>query len=183
MNPPDDADRQAWLTAVFDRHERPLVQYAKWLTRDFEAARDIVQDTFLRLISENRSKLDGREAQWLFTVCRNRALDVRKRERRMKPLTEIQAESRESPDPSPVTTLDTRQTGSRVLGLVDGLPGNQQECVLLKFGAGLSYRQIAEVADLSVSNVGFLIHTAIKTLRKQLSTESGPSPMAEGGLS
>jgi len=103
MNRPDDADRQAWLTAVFDRHERPLVQYAEWLMRDFkaarEAARDIVQDTFLRLISENRSKLDGREAPWLFTVCRNRALDVRKKERRMKPLTEIQAASRESPDP------------------------------------------------------------------------------------
>ncbi len=50
-----------------------------------------------------------------------------------------------------------------------GLPANQQECIRLKFQHGLSYKQISQVTDLSVTNVGFLIHTGLKTLRKQLS--------------
>ena len=48
------------------------------------------------------------------------------------------------------------------------LPANQQEVIRLKFQHGLSYKQIAEVTQLSVSNVGFLIHAGLKTLRQRL---------------
>ena len=40
--------------------------------------------------------------------------------------------------------------------------------IRLKFQHGLSYKQIAEVTQLSVSNVGFLIHTGLKALRERL---------------
>jgi RNA polymerase sigma-70 factor (ECF subfamily) len=45
--------------------------------------------------------------------------------------------------------------------------------VRLKFQAGLSYREISRVTELSVSNVGYLIHTAIRTLRRQLHVDPG----------
>ena len=45
------------------------------------------------------------------------------------------------------------------------LPENQQEVVRLKFQNGMSYREIATVTELSVSNVGFLLHAAIQALR------------------
>jgi RNA polymerase sigma-70 factor (ECF subfamily) len=51
------------------------------------------------------------------------------------------------------------------------LPANQQEAIRLKFQHELSYKQIAEVTQLSVSNVGFLIHTGLKTLRQRLNPE------------
>ena len=68
-----------WIYEVVERYERPLVRYAARLLGDVEHARDVVQDTFLQLIRQDHSKLDGRLPEWLFTVCRNRALDVRKK--------------------------------------------------------------------------------------------------------
>ena len=50
--------------------------------------------------------------------------------------------------------------------LIDQLPQQQRELVLLKFEAGLSYKQIGEVRRMSVSNVGVQLHIAIQTLRR-----------------
>jgi len=50
---------------------------------------------------------------------------------------------------------------------------NQQEVLRLKFQHGLSYRQIAEVTRLTVTNVGFLIHAGLKKLRRQMGGEVG----------
>ncbi|MHC5024337.1 MAG: sigma-70 family RNA polymerase sigma factor, partial [Planctomycetota bacterium] len=54
-----------------------------------------------------------------------------------------------------------------ILALVAELPGRQQEVLRLKFQAGLSYREIATVLDLTVSHVGVLIHNAIKAVRER----------------
>ena len=55
-----------------------------------------------------------------------------------------------------------------MLQILADLPDNQQEVVRLKFQDNLSYRDIAEVTGLSVSNVGYLLHMAVKRLREQL---------------
>ena len=61
---------------------------------------------------------------------------------------------------------------SQVLQVVERLPKNQREVIYLKFQNDLSYKEISDITQLSVTNVGFLIHTAIKALRKELLTES-----------
>ena len=85
----------------------------------------------------------------------------------MKLVTEADVELRDqSPDPS--SLLQKKESLSRVQSMLADLSENQQEVVRLKFQAGLSYREISDVTGLSVSNVGFLLHTAIKTLRQNL---------------
>ena len=69
-------ERREWVLAVLDRYEVPLVRFARRLLRDEDAARDIVQHVFLRLCDQSPSELGDRVAQWLFTVCRNRARDL-----------------------------------------------------------------------------------------------------------
>ena len=49
------------------------------------------------------------------------------------------------------------------------LPDNQQECIRLKFQHGMSYKQISQITSLTVTNVGFLIHTGLKSVRRELS--------------
>ena len=71
-------DRQRWLVSALERYERPLVGYAYRLLGDLERARDVVQDTFLRLCQQDRAKLDGRVKEWLFAVCRHRAIDCQR---------------------------------------------------------------------------------------------------------
>ncbi len=66
-------DRESWVTGAVARFEKPLFVYASRLLRDAEAARDVVQETFLKLCASERESVDDHLAEWLFTVCRNRA--------------------------------------------------------------------------------------------------------------
>jgi len=159
---------EAELRSAMDRHERSLVRYAERIVRDVERARDVVQDTFLRLLRTDNAPDAEHLAQWLFTVCRNRALDVVRKEKRMTTLSDAYTDSAASGDPSPPEAAADREALGRVGRILVTLPERQQEVIRLKFQNGFSYRQIAGVTGLSVTNVGLLIHTAIKTLRRQL---------------
>lgn len=169
-----------WLRSVVARYEGPLVRYAARITGDAERARDVVQDTFLRLCEQDRAELDGRLAQWLYTVCRRRALDVRRKEHRMQATLperlDLASDSRNGqPD-----AAEQQEQHQAVLALLTRLPENQQEVVRLKFQSGLSYREISGVTGLSVSNVGYLLHVAIKTVRQQLQENSTPRQLHLG---
>ena len=72
-----------WIVSALARYEAPLLRYASRLLGDVDRARDVVQDTFLKLCREDPTRLDGHLAQWLFTVCRNRALDIQRKEGRV----------------------------------------------------------------------------------------------------
>jgi RNA polymerase sigma factor (sigma-70 family) len=99
--------KRDWIRAAVDRYERPLPSYTARIIGDADRARDVVQDAFLRLWRRDEAEPDDHLAQWLFTVCRNRALDVVRKERRMKPITETDARSRPSGDPPPASTTPT----------------------------------------------------------------------------
>ncbi len=161
-----------WVRSAMAEHAGPLTRYAARITGDIERARDVVQDTFLKLCAADRAKIDCRLAPWLFTVCRNRALDVCRKERRMSLLTEGHAAALASAAPGPAAVAERHETHGRVLRVLDTLPEKQQEVVRLKFQNGLSYKEISAVTGFTVSNVGFLLHTAIKTIRQRLDAES-----------
>ena len=160
-----------WVRQAVDRYAGPLIRYATLITGDLEDARDVVQDTFVRLCEEESGRVNSHLAQWLFKVCRNRALDVQRKESRMKSLSEAEMGLHASSDPSPAAQAEQRDTADEVLRLLAQLPKNQQEVVRLKFQNGLSYQEISKVTDLTVSNVGFLMHTAIKTMRRHMQTK------------
>jgi RNA polymerase sigma-70 factor (ECF subfamily) len=154
-----------WVVDALDRYERPLIRYAKWLLGDLETARDVVQETFLRLCREDPARVDGHLAPWLFTVCRNLALDARQRATRTTPLEHAEAAVVYDFDEA----HDARQALGRVLQILETLPRNQREVVHLKFQSGLSYKEISAITGLSTSNVGFLLHTAVRAIRSHVS--------------
>jgi len=162
--------KSTWIVAALDQYEGHLVRYAAWILGDLERAREVVQETFLRLCREQPARVGDHLAQWLFTVCRNLAFDVRKKENRMSPLKD--PETLPTTCDRPATSLEHEETMSHVLRVMETLPKNQREVLRLKFQCDLSYKEISEITKLSVTNVGFLIHTAIKTLRKEMLTES-----------
>ena len=168
MKPPEPSANGHWAHAAVDQYEGPLVRYAARLTGSIESARDVVQETFLRLCRAERAKVEPHLAQWLFTVCRNRALELGRKETRMKVLVETPVCE---PASDHSAGIETQETTSEILRLLETLPDNQQEVVRLKFQNGLSYREISEVTELSVTNVGYLLHTAIQTLRRKMRVE------------
>jgi RNA polymerase sigma factor (sigma-70 family) len=159
----DEMTKSQWIVDVLDSYERPLVRYATWILGNTECAREIVQETFLRLCKEDPEAVSGHLAQWLFTVCRNLAFDTRKKECRMTPLGDLEI--------GVAPGLEDKQTVSQILQIVETLPKNQREVIYLKFQCDLSYKEISSITNLSVSNVGFLIHTAVRAIRKQVLAE------------
>lgn len=161
-------ENQSWVKDAVARFEGPLLLYATRLVRDAETARDVVQDTFLKLCSSDFASIDGHLAEWLFTVCRNRALDVLRKENRMTQMRDEQVHRCLSADPGPLDVALGRDLSSRVLDLLEVLPVNQRDVIRLKFQNGFSYQEISRISGHSVSNVGYLIHAGVKALRLQL---------------
>ena len=69
------------------------------------------------------------------------------------------------------TNLEQRETAGEIFRLLENLPKNQREVVYLKFQCDLSYKEISEATKLSVGNVGLLIHTALRAIRKRVLRE------------
>ena len=75
-------------------------------------------------------------------------------------------ESREDEQPMPYEELEEKEATGFLLRIVATLP-RQQEVLQLKFQSDLSYQQIAAITKTTANNVGVLIHTALKTLRRR----------------
>jgi RNA polymerase sigma-70 factor (ECF subfamily) len=85
----------------------------------------------------------------------------------MNPLTETAAE-RSSDNPDPSVSMEQTETLGSALKILETLPASQQEVIRLKFQNELSYKEISQVTGLSVTNVGFLIHAGLKTIRQNM---------------
>src|SRR5437660_1964524 len=164
-----DADANAdseRMQILLRRFEIPLLQFATRITGDRERARDVVQETFVKL-QNNGAFQSPKPATWLFTVCRNGALNVCRKERRMLYLGEELIKARKAEQPMPSERLEQEEAAGFLLRIVATLPPRQQEVLQLKFQNDLSYQQIAEITKTTANNVGVLIHTALKTLRQR----------------
>jgi RNA polymerase sigma-70 factor (ECF subfamily) len=95
----------------------------------------------------------------------------------MRALTEVERQTLRSDGRDPASLAELRDTSRVVLLALEQLPEKQQEVVRLKYQNELSYREISQVTGLSVSNVGFILHAALKSIREKLKEESpGGSP-------
>ena len=163
--PLDSHEHSPFVRAAIERHQAPLIRYASRLLGDPDLARDVVQDTFIRLLAQSPEAVQDHLAEWLFTVCRNRAFDTKRKESRTRHFADGEMERAETPTPKPGETLEAQETMDAILQMIEKLPANQREVVRLKFQNGFSYKEISRITSLSVSNVGFLLHTAVKYLR------------------
>ena len=91
----------------------------------------------------------------------------------MSPLQEEQVGRCLSGDPSPADAVERQDLCRRILELLETLPINQREVIRLKFQNGFSYKEISRITGHSISNVGYLIHAGIKTLRGHLFRRPG----------
>lgn len=164
-----------WIHEAILAYESPLLRYALHFVRDPNQARDIVQDTFLQLCRNPKPELQKRMPQWLYTVCRNRAIDVIRKESRVKQMPELNNHTARptalepvAQVPLPCQAIEASETASGLLKQIATLPDRQQEVLRLKFHGELSYKEIAKIMGLTSTNVGFILHTAVSKLRQQM---------------
>ncbi len=162
-------ERELLVRRALEEFEGALIGYAASILRDADRARDVVQDTFIKLYEQEPDKVNTALKAWLFTVCRNRCFDILRKEKRMTNMDDEHIERVQdgAEDPSEVAARSDQH--GEVLRFLERLPANQREVIRLKFQGEMSYKEISEVTQLSVSNVGFLIHAGLKRLRGLLS--------------
>ncbi len=157
----------ALLDQAITDFEKPLLGYANSLLGDWEMARDVVQEVFVKLHRELKSAAPENLKAWLFTVCRNRSLDILRKNKRMTVTdNEVLQTLGDESQLNPAKLAERHDAHARALLFLDHLPENQREVIRLKFQADLSYKEISELTDLSIGNVGYLLHHGLKRLRE-----------------
>src|SRR5438876_1111240 len=94
---------------ILQRFEIPLLQYATRITGDRERARDVVQETFIKFQRNGALSRSEEPATWLFTVCRNGALNVCRKEKRMMYLDEEIIESQKDRQLMPYQRMEEQE--------------------------------------------------------------------------
>lgn len=164
-------DAQTNVEELLRRYEVPLLQYTARITGNTEGARDVVQEAFIKL-QRNGAVAPEKTATWLFTVCRNNALNVCRKERRLMFLDDEIIESQRDEQPMPSDRMEEREASGFLAKILATLPARQREVLQLKFQNDLSYQEIAEITKTTANSVGVLIHTAMKTLRQKYAQAS-----------
>jgi len=163
-----DADAPAaappLLETLFASHESALLRYAQRLVNNNETAQDIVQEAFMRLHADRETV---RQPQaWLYRTVHNLALNHLRDNRKIVRLDGEEGAQMDLPDtlPLPDEHLQRLEAIGATRLCLDALDARRRELLRLKFTEGLSYQQISERTSLSVSNVGYLLHHALKDL-------------------
>lgn len=163
------------IEELFAALESPLLAYALRLAGGLGAAEDVVQDAFMKLHAQFDEVREPRK--WLYRTVHNLALNQRRAAGRIVPLEKTDSEgntrtdgSSETADPQPLPDEQIiRLEGIGLVRLsVESLDDRSRELVRLKFNEGMSYREISAKTGLSVSNVGYILHHALKEIAEEL---------------
>lgn len=167
----NDDSRLQLVLEHYDREQLPLRRYVRFLGVDGETAREIVQETFLRL---HEHLLDGGDQThlrgWLYRVAHNLARNAQSAFRSKK--TDSLADATPTGDfadggTSAEDDLLARERVSRFRQTMQELSPAQRGCLVLR-AQGLKYREIAEALNLSVSTVAENVQRGLERLKELL---------------
>jgi RNA polymerase sigma-70 factor (ECF subfamily) len=170
IDAPPDAD----FTALYDHFFTRVYNYVRYRVPDATTADDVTAQVFERILV-NLGRYDPARASvgaWVFAIARSTVADhYRAQKRRRSPLSFERLHHHASDTPSPEHAAITRDTHTRLLDAVARLGERERELIALRFGAGLNNREIAAMTHLSESNVGVILHRALRKLKARLSVE------------
>ena len=171
---PDQAiGHESQLGEWFAKLEKPLMIYAYQTLNDRVEAMDMVQEAFVRFFKE-----EGRVREpkaWLYRTTRNLCISHLRKHGRMKTIGEeeqmdfLDDSSRKEEDPA--KQMERKEARGRVRHALSMLPDDLRELIKMKFDQKMSYKEISEKSGLSISNVGYKLHTVIKDLAVEMKAE------------
>lgn len=169
-------DRAAFGELVRFYYDR-LYRWLTHLTRDPHSAEDIVQDTFLKAFAALGSFRPGTNFRaWLFRIGHNNFVNHHRGGRQIKlPLSAEIPEERLGPENE---VLD-RESVRLVIEAIHKLPSQFRAALLLRAEEGLSFKEIAEVLDLTEETARWRVFKARQKLMSVLAPELQPAPPPE----
>lgn len=173
-----EGDMAAFKQLV-EKYQRGVINLAYRFLGSREEAEDIAQEVFLKVYNAAKKyKPEAKFATWLFRITNNACLNELRHRKRVQeiPLEPAYEHSERDgtmdvPAPEslrPDTHLEQEERNRVIRESLETLPPNQRMAVILKRFEGLSYQEIAEVLNTSVSAVESLLFRAKQTLKKKL---------------
>jgi RNA polymerase sigma-70 factor (ECF subfamily) len=165
----------AALRTLYDRHEVQAFNLVLRMTRDRQAAEDVLQETFTRVWLMARTYDPGRGSfkGWLFAIAVNLARDALRRKRHGVQHVEVEdAEAFPSTSDGPDVELARNEEARRVADAVGRLPPHFREVVILKIYQQLKFTEIAEITGAPVGTLKARLHRAVAALREALGSAS-----------
>ena len=160
------------IEAVIAAHQTPLLRYATRLLNNADLAQDAVQTAFIRLCdawTESRAWTETHLRAWLYRTTHNAALDVIRKEERLKKLHDKHgAEFTELDPPRQDEAMELADRQKLALDALAGMENPDREILILRLQQGLSYAEIAEITGRSEGNVGCILSNASKELARRL---------------
>ncbi len=150
------------------RYQQGLYRHALGMVLDGDAAADLVQDAFVKAYANlERCRDRSKFGTWVFRILRNRCLDYLKERRRQDlPLDDHRAFP--AVEAGPESELERRSLRDALERALAKLPDAQREAFLLKHVQELSYEEMAEVVDASVSALRMRVLRAREMLQALL---------------
>ena len=164
---------QSSLEVLIYRHKNRIYGYILMLVKDKELAEDIFQDTFIKVINTIRSgqyKEEGKFIQWALRIAHNLVIDHFRKAQRL-PMVEQHAEYdlfeklKISVD-SVEERMVTEQIHEDVKKLIDFLPEEQREVLIMRHYNEMSFKDIAEQTNVSINTALGRMRYALINLRK-----------------
>ncbi len=143
-----------------------VYNFFRYRVGDDAVAEDLTSKTFEKAWRHHQKYRHdlGAFSTWLFTIARNTATDYFRKHRVNLSLEEI---SELIDNNSPEDIIENQNELRYLSLLLADLPNREQELIALKYGSGLTNREIAQITELSESNVGTILNRVVKKLRSK----------------
>ncbi|MCA0986711.1 RNA polymerase sigma factor [Guptibacillus algicola] len=161
---------QAAFEALIHRYHAPLLGYLERMLRDRKKAEDVVQDTFLKLLTQLKArKIPEKIKPWLYQVATNQCRDYWKSSSYKSEKQVIdKLPDQQSGDPSVVELFERQESRKEFLEELDELSTSQREIVFLRFYQDLKYQEIAETLEMPLGTVKSNLYHALKKLKTSI---------------
>ena len=149
--------------------------FAKWLLRNEQDAQDVVQEAFLRAFKSFGGFHGSNGRAWLLKIVRNTSYTLLKKNRAADLTTPFDEEIHVAGDESlsPATILEHAEDAELVREAMDKLPAEFREILVLRHLEGLSYSEIADIAQIAPGTVMSRLSRARDKLKECLAARIG----------
>ena len=162
------------LNVLLNRHRKRILDYIYMMVKNRDVADDIFQETLIkvvRFVQEGRYTENGKFLSWVLRIAHNQVIDYFRQKKQRNNVSEGDAgydilNNQKFSDHTVEEKLITNQIETDVRKLIDFLPPEQKEVVLMRYYMGLSFKEIAEQTDVSINTALGRMRYALINLRK-----------------
>jgi RNA polymerase sigma-70 factor (ECF subfamily) len=164
------------LVRLIRRHQRKVYSYILMTVKDDQLADDIFQDTFIKVINTLRSgsyKEEGKFIQWVMRISHNLIIDHFRRAKRLPTIDNSKDEYDifdliRITDPSIEEQIITDQIHRDLRALVEMLPPEQKEVLVMRHYQNMSFKEIADTTEVSINTALGRMRYALINMRKMI---------------